>query len=252
MASRRRQGVLGHHRPRDVHGHHRPQHRDRHDHRRDGPLRQQPPGPTPDTISSVVVSVHHGLADKPRHRHRPRTDPLLSQTSPPGPVGGRFVGRVDQGSNPSRSPRSPASARGLRGAGWRSGFVARWTAWVSCRSATAWCLRGRCAVGVGAGVVPALFSQVVMTCRRAEPARTGGRGEGGSVLMSLQGRRLHVPGCGAAGCGAAGCGAASCGAGAAPDRSWRRTRMVAIAMSRASSPIPAATSNAREKPTVRA
>ncbi len=56
---------------------------------------------------------------------------------------------------------------------------------------TAWCLRGRCAVvGLGAGVVPALFSQVVMTCRLAEPARTGRRGEGGSVLMPLHSPEL--------------------------------------------------------------
>src|SRR6267154_4606462 len=55
---------------------------------------------------------------------------------------------------------------------------------------TAWCVRGRCAVvGLGAGVVPALVSQVVMTCRLAESARTDCRGEGGSVLMLL-----HRPG----------------------------------------------------------
>ncbi len=52
------------------------------------------------------------------------------------------------------------------------------------------------------GVVPALFSQVVMTCRLAQPARTGRRGEGGSVLMLLHSpglrcrllRRGHGPG----------------------------------------------------------
>ena len=32
----------------------------------------------------------------------------------------------------------------------------------------------------------ALFSQVVMTCRLAEPARTGRRSEGGSVLKPLR------------------------------------------------------------------
>ena len=59
-----------------------------------------------------------------------------------------------------------------------------------CVRKTAWCLWGRCTVvGLGAGVVPALFSQVVMTCRLAEPARTGCSGEGGSVLMPL-----HSPG----------------------------------------------------------
>lgn len=58
--------------------------------------------------------------------------------------------------------------------------------------------------------------------------------------------------CTVPGCRATGCGAASCGTGTAPDSSWRRTRMVAIAMSKASSPIPAATTNARGKPTVRA
>src|SRR6202007_913781 len=40
-------------------------------------------------------------------------------------------------------------------------------------------------VGRGAGVVPALSSQVVMTCRLAEPARTGSRGEGSLVLRLL-------------------------------------------------------------------
>src|SRR2546429_9899878 len=49
---------------------------------------------------------------------------------------------------------------------------------------------GRCTVvGLGAGVVLALFSQEVMTCRLAEPARTGCRSEGGSVPMPL-----HSPG----------------------------------------------------------
>jgi hypothetical protein len=59
-----------------------------------------------------------------------------------------------------------------------------------CARKTAWCLRGCCAVaGLGAGVVPALFSRVVMAYRLAEPAWTGCCGEGGSVLMPL-----HSPG----------------------------------------------------------
>jgi hypothetical protein len=44
---------------------------------------------------------------------------------------------------------------------------------------------------------------------------------------------------------------ACCGAGAALAGSWRLIRMVAIAMSRASSPIAAATSNVRGNPAVR-
>ena len=94
-----------------------------------------------------------------------------------------------------------------------------------------------------------------LTCRLAEPA-----GRAAAARAARSSCRCTVPGCGAAGCGAAGlalcrgpcCGAASCGSGTAPASSWRLTRMVAIAMSRASSPIPAATTNPREKPTVRA
>jgi len=49
-------------------------------------------------------------------------------------------------------------------------------------------------LGPGVGVVPGLFSRVVVTCRLAEPARACCRGEDGSVLIPLHGPGLRCRG----------------------------------------------------------
>jgi hypothetical protein len=74
-------------------------------------------------------------------------------------------------------------------------------------------------------------------CPLADPARTDCRGEGGSILELQHSRGLR-------------CRLLRCGR--RTGQFLRRIRMVAAAMNRASSAIPAAKSNPRAKPIARA